>query len=284
MKDRYRFGLVGHNIAYSKSSEVFDAIFDHEGVKGEFVNFDLSPRGFDTKFRSLLRERIDGLSVTIPHKKRVLPLLNDVHPVAEALEAVNSVAVQHGRTSGFNTDVYGFSFPLVDYADRLKHGGALILGCGGGARAALYALYTDYEVGRFTVLGKTKVRLKRFRSAMRRMLNGVEIEIAQFEDYCAPRDGHYAMVVNATPLGGWNHPDASPLPTSFNWGLTRAFYDLNYNENNALVKAARQAGIIAIDGSVMLTAQALRSFEIWTERKVAFEPVHEEVFGCKEGS
>ncbi len=279
MKRRYRFGLVGHNISYSKSREVFEAIFIHEGLEGEFVNFDLSPRGFDDRFCSLLRERVDGLSVTIPHKKRVLPLLHDVHPVALALEAVNSVAVHRGRTNGFNTDVFGFALPLRSHADRLKHGEALILGCGGGARAALYSLHTDYEVGRFTVLGRTGVRLKKFRAAMRRVLNGVKVETHHFEEYAVPTDSLLDIVVNATPLGGWNHPHDNPLPEGFSWNRTRLFYDLNYNEDNALIHAAAAAGVTSFDGSVMLTGQALRSFEIWTERMVAFAPIYEAVFG-----
>lgn len=279
MRRRYRFGLVGHNIGYSKSREVFQAIFEHEGIDGEFVNFDIGPRRFDDQFRSILRERIDGLSVTIPHKKRVLPLLHDVHPVAEALEAVNSVAVHRGRTSGFNTDVYGFCLPLSEYADRLKHGRALILGCGGGARAALYSLYADYEVARFAVLGKTKIRLKRFRTAMRRALSNVEIKTADFGDYLPPSEGPFDIVVNATPLAGWNHPDASPLPRHFSWNSARLFYDLNYNRENALVTGAAEAGLVSIDGSVMLTGQALRSFETWTDRTVEFQPIYDSVFG-----
>lgn len=280
MRRPYRFGLVGHNIAYSKSSEVFAAIFDHQGIEGEFVNFDLSPRGFEDRFRSLLGEDVDGLSVTIPHKKRVLPLLQDVHPVARALEAVNSVAVHQGLTSGFNTDVYGFALPLREHTDRLKHGKALILGCGGGARAAMYSLYADYEVSRFMVLGKTRVRLKRFRAAMRRTLKGIEIQTAHFDEYAPPSsDGFVDIVVNATPLGGWNYPSDSPLPATFSWEGTRLFYDLNYNEDNNLIRAAAEAGLISIDGSVMLTGQALRSFEIWTERRVDFEPIHKAVFG-----
>ncbi len=87
------------------------------------------------------------------------------------------------------------------------------------------------------------------------------------------------IVVNCTPMGGWNHPTESPLPGWFDWSSSRLYYDLNYNGDNHLVAAARASGVETIDGSAMLVAQALQSFYIWTGRKLTFEPVYAEVFG-----
>ncbi|MEE8405029.1 MAG: shikimate dehydrogenase, partial [candidate division Zixibacteria bacterium] len=131
MSEFYKFGLIGQNVAYSKSADIFKAIFELKGLDGSFENFDLdSENEFDKKFKSLMTKKICGLSVTIPHKKRVIPLLNDISAVAEALEAVNSISVENGLLHGHNTDVFGFSLPLKPYTEKLKHGRAMILGCG----------------------------------------------------------------------------------------------------------------------------------------------------------
>ena len=88
----------------------------------------------------------------------------------------------------------------------------------------------------------------------------------------------YDLVVNCTPLGGWNAIDESPLPDWFDWSMTRTYYDLNYNQNNLLIIGASQAGVKAIDGSIMLVAQALKSLQLWTSLDIPFEPVYNEVF------
>ncbi|MCK4632309.1 MAG: hypothetical protein KAT79_03510, partial [candidate division Zixibacteria bacterium] len=79
--------------------------------------------------------------------------------------------------------------------------------------------------------------------------------------------------------GGWNSPESSPFPTGFNWPQGKIYFDLNYNTDNQLVAAARSVGMIAIDGSMMLVGQAIRSFNIWTGEDVNFDEVYRRVFG-----
>jgi len=281
MSKHYRFGLLGHNIGYSKSGDVFRAIFDISEVRGSFDLLDLSPRSFGKDFKSIAFREIDGLSVTIPFKQRVLDYLDDIHPVAQALEAVNSIAVTAGRLSGFNTDCHGFSRPLRGYCDRLKHGHALVLGCGGGAKAAVYALYTDYEVRHFTVMSRTKIRLKRFRQSLASHIVNIAIDTVHISDTEFEHPEAYDIIVNCTPLGGPNLPDTPVLPEPLAWSCSRLYYDLNYNPGNSAVASARERGLTVIDGSAMLIGQALRSLEIWTGETVDFDAVYDAVFGQK---
>jgi shikimate dehydrogenase len=225
-----------------------------------------------------MSEDICGVSVTIPHKKRVIPLLDDISAVAEALEAVNSISVENGTLHGHNTDIYGFSLPLRPLAQKLKHGSALILGCGGSARAIIYSLYTDYEVSEFHVLGRSDEKLKRFRAILENTLRNSAIKIITYNDWADHKREDFDIVVNCTPLGGWNHPNESPIPSDFDWGSVRIYYDLNYNEGNKIVQQAIEGGVLAFDGSQMLVGQAVRSFDIWTGLTVDFDQVYEQVF------
>jgi len=281
MTTSYRFGLIGHQISYSRSRDVFRAIFSLMGKEGAFEVFDVTPDDFQERLVGLIKEGVQGLSVTIPYKHAIIEHLHDVDTIARALEAVNSVTIDSGRLCGFNTDCFGFSLPLRKSGERLKHGTALILGCGGAARAAVYSLYTDYEIKQFTVVGRTRLKLTVFRQSLKRQLPKVRIISTVYKQTSRRDWGNesYSIIVNCTPLGGWNHPDEDPLPKGFHWQAGKVYYDINYNEGNKVVKSARNAGLVAIDGSTMLVGQAIRSFDIWTGETVPFEPIYERVFG-----
>ncbi|MDH3891575.1 MAG: shikimate dehydrogenase [candidate division Zixibacteria bacterium] len=275
----YRFGLVGHNVGYSKSSEIFEAIFKHLAADGSFEVFNIATEHFAEQFHKLIESGVQGLSVTIPYKSKVITFLDDLDPVARALQAVNSIHFNGGACCGFNTDCYGFSLPLHPHAERLKNGSALILGAGGGARAVVYALHTDYEIGCCTVMARDSTRLKSFKQELVKQLPNIRISTRQFANNKKSERDTWDIVVNCTPLGGWNHPTDSPLPEWLDWTAVRLYYDLNYNVDNSLTREAERAEIPYLDGSAMLVGQALQSFYIWTGLKVPFEPIYSKVFG-----
>jgi shikimate dehydrogenase len=261
------------------SGEIFRAVFDITGMNGEFTNYNIEPADFDEQFPSLVKQGLMGLSVTIPYKAMVISYLDEIHPIAEAVGAVNSIALSDQKLMGFNTDCDGFAIALEPHSDRLKHGHALILGCGGGAKAAVYSLYANFEVRQFTILSRNQTRLDQFKLSLSASIDGLDLRTDLLTNGRMTHPERYDIIVNCTPLGGWNHPTASPLPSGLSWSAGRIYYDLNYNLGNACVAAARAAGLTAIDGSTMLTGQALRSLEIWTGVTVPFEEIHRAVFG-----
>ena len=115
MTHENHFALIGRNVAYSKSEDIFDAIFKLVGVPGQFDLFDVEPADLESRIRTLALDGVSGFSVTIPYKSSVIKLLDDIDPVARALEAVNSVCVDNNRLLGYNTDCYGFGIPLSEY-------------------------------------------------------------------------------------------------------------------------------------------------------------------------
>jgi len=281
MTNTYRCGLIGHQISYSLSKDVFQAIFSIKGIDGSFEVFDIPPPNFHGRFIQLTKDGLQGLSVTIPYKNLAMQHLHDVDAVARALGAVNSISNDSGKLYGFNTDCFGFCLPLRKYSDRLKHGTALILGCGGAAKAVVYSLYTDFEVREFTVWGRTEAKLMEFKLSLEKQIPHISITLVREGAHYRRqwRDEHYGIIVNCTPLGGCNYPDESPLPDQFDWSHGKLYYDLNYNAGNKLIHKAGEDGLVAIDGSMMLVGQAVRSFSIWTGETVPFEPVYEKVFG-----
>jgi shikimate dehydrogenase len=275
----FHFGLIGQNIAYSKSAEIFNAIFDISKVRGTFDIFDIEPNELKASLCDIQKKGIMGLSVTIPFKAEIFMLLNNIDPVAQLIGAVNSIAMRDSKLYGFNTDVYGFAAPLKSKNFFSKSGTALILGCGGSAKAVVYSLNKDCGVKNYLILGRNGEKLGHFKKSLQSAIADVHIQTQTISDNLRLGHAKFEIVVNCTPLGGPNHPEKSPLPIEFNWTSTKLYYDLNYNSDNTVVRSALSNQLNVLEGSQMVVAQAIRSFELWTGLKVDFKPVYNLVFG-----
>jgi shikimate dehydrogenase len=188
--------------------------------------------------------------VTTPLKMDVVPLLDEVTPVASDAGAVNTISVTGGRWAGTNTDVDGFLEPL---RRRTKIGGlrAAILGAGGAARGVAVGL----------IRGGATVAISARRSdAAREAATAVGATTTSWP----PPPGSWDLLVNATSVGGRVTP-GMPVDVVLDG---RIVYDLIYDPPlTELLEAARAKGCTVIGGLEMLVAQAERQFEIWTGQR-----------------
>jgi shikimate dehydrogenase len=283
MKNGLHFALVGENAAYSKSPAIFDAIYKAVGREGKFHVVQVNPNDIRASLNQLVLEGVRGFAVTLPYKRAVVSCLDDVDPVAHKVGAVNSVAVDDSCLYGYNTDCHGFAYPLLCNGKKSIGTSALIAGCGGAARAVAYSLYVDFGIGDITLLGRSAERLEECRTELSRLLDKVRLRTVVTGHSDTFFDRAFDIIVNASPLGGWNHPDVSPFPSEVKFAPGKIYYDLNYNDGNRIVAQAREKGLIALDGAPMLVAQAVRSFAIWTDIQVPFDTVFRTVFGGRRG-
>lgn len=279
MSDFYKLGVIGQNISYSQSRDIFEAVFRLASVSGSFDVLSVDPDELVDRIGQLVSKGYQGLSVTIPFKSAVIPLLADVEPLAKRLNAVNCIVISDGKMTGHNTDRNGFAASLESANVTLEGRRALIFGHGGSASIAVYSLASDFGIRDFTVVGRSEKKLRDFRDKLAGIVPDLDILIESTEEFAVGFDDRYGLAVNCTPLGGWNDPDRSPLPKRFDWSAIDLYYDLNYNRDNRVIQSARSAGVTAIDGSSMLVAQALVSFHLWSGNTVEFEPVYRAVFG-----
>ncbi|RME26826.1 MAG: shikimate dehydrogenase [Candidatus Zixiibacteriota bacterium] len=277
------FALIGENIAYSKSPAIFETIFDMSAQDGTYEILSISRGRLGPRLKQLVLDGYRGFSVTIPHKQAVIAHLDDIDSTARAVEAVNCVAVVDGQLLGYNTDVFGLSLSLRRFAERLKGRDVIILGNGGAARAAVYALRRHFDTREVTICGRSNEQLENCCQALKTHLPDLPLNTRLFSELTDDdwRDG--MVIVNATPLGGPNHVNESPLPKQFRWPRDGIYIDLNYNADNRSLQQAKASGLIAVDGSGMLVGQALKAYEIWTGESVPFEPVYNAVFGNQSG-
>jgi len=273
------FALVGENMHYSQSPRIFEAIFKHTNQAGRFDLHSVSRAQLGECVNRLVSEGAGGFSVTIPHKQAVIEHLDEVDPIAESLMAVNSVAIRDGRLFGYNTDCYGVTYALKRVSVSLGDGPALIYGSGGAARAVIHALCHDFGIRQFTVCNRSNAGLRAFKQDMNQAMASIEITTIVDNDSRNDIGASPTIVVNCTPLGGANHPDAAPFKLGHDWSGVQCYFDLNYNDDNRAISLMREQSVPVIDGSVMLIAQALKSFELWTGCRVDFEPIYQEVIG-----
>ena len=272
-----RFGLVGENIGYTKSPEIFAVMLAQLKLNGSFDAHSVSAQQLGACVRQMVESGFSGFAVTIPHKDNIGEYLDSVDESATAVGAVNSVGIRNGSLTGYNTDRYGFTFSLRrrDFSGCKQ---ALILGTGGAARAVMAALRYDFGVTRFVMCGRWSGDAGRPTIETRRLRDLLQADVSAISfDECV-RDPGCDLVVNCTPLGGPNHIDERAVPDGFGWGPAENYYDLNYNADNLMLIEAARHGVATMDGSAMLVAQAVRSLELWTGHKADFEPVYREVF------
>lgn len=277
MTPHWRFALLGERVAYTKSPNIFSAIADFLSAEIRFEVLDCDSSGVLNVVKRVTLNDLDGLSVTIPYKEIVCSYLNQLSEDVKAIGAVNCVTRTIEGTIGHNTDWDGFLVPLKMRQIHITDARILILGSGGAARAVAYALSNAKSAREIVILSRDEKRIHKFTEAV----GNTGIRFQPLGDMAALSRlfPEFDVVVNATPLGGGNAPDGGILLDAFTVRPGAIYYDLNYNGNNALIRRASECGAVTIDGSGMLVAQALKSFELWTGTVIPFEPIFRSVFG-----
>src|SRR4030042_1478475 len=144
-------GLIGMPLGHSTSPVVHQAALDHCGVEALYELWETEPEELCAAVERMREDDCLGANVTIPHKERIIALLDSLDPPAKRIGAVNTVVNRDGRLQGYNTDILGFVHALRRDGDFDPRGcRAVVLGAGGAARAVAVALI-DGEAASLTV-------------------------------------------------------------------------------------------------------------------------------------
>jgi 3-dehydroquinate dehydratase/shikimate dehydrogenase len=244
------YALFGRPVVSSLSPAMHNAGFAALGLNAVYVPVESRDVDDFREFARLVGMR--GASITIPFKREVMPLVDEVAPTAASAGAVNTIAIQGGRWIGMNTDADGFLEPLRTRLPNLSGVRAVILGAGGAARAVGLALRRE---------GAHVAISARRPDAAGTVAHAIGAEVGAWP----PSSGSWDLLVNATPAGSAAEPGVLPFAGPFDGRLV---YDLVYDPDpTALMRAAELSGCPAIGGLEMLVAQAERQFEIWTGQR-----------------
>ncbi|GAB4160923.1 MAG: shikimate dehydrogenase [Candidatus Promineifilaceae bacterium] len=255
-------GVIGWPVRHSLSPAMHNAAAAALGLNLVYVPLPVTAPELAAAVRGLRALGFLGANVTIPHKQAVLPLLDEVDEAAQAIGAVNTIAVRSGRLWGANTDWSGFLADLQALGVDVAGKKALVLGAGGSARAVAYALASAGAAVR--VLARRLAQAEQLAAAL-----APHLPLAQ-PILCRPLTKVAAetaadLVVNTTPLGmspdedGCVWPEGVPLPAG-------AFvYDLVYvPPRTRLLQMAATAQQPHANGLGMLLRQGAQAFQLWT--------------------
>jgi shikimate dehydrogenase len=248
-----RLGVAGWPVAHSRSPAMQNAALRSVGLTGwRYQLLPIPPERFAETVSALPGAGFRGVNVTLPHKRAALALATDPTPRARAIGAANTLVFEpDGGILAENTDAPGLiaSLPFTP-AGRT----ALVLGAGGSARAAVWALL-DAGAREVRVWNRTPERARELSAE----LGGVAVERARNAD----------LLVHCTTSGLDPHEDPfKPLPIGADdLAGYECVVDLVYRAaETPLVQAARARGVRVVDGREVLVRQGALSFELFTGR------------------
>ena len=230
------YGLIGERLGHSFSAEIHARLGEEP--------YELKELPPDQVEAFLKKRDFRGINVTIPYKQAVIPYLDEISGTAQAIGAVNTIVRRDGKLYGDNTDAAGLMMLLRRTGAELKGKKVLITGTGGTSRTANYAAEQ---------LGAAEV-FRISRSAR---------EDALTYEEAAQKHRDAQILINTTPCG--MYPQSGECPVNLrDYPELEAVADVIYNPlRTNLVLEARERGIPAEGGLIMLTAQAVRAAELF---------------------
>jgi len=264
-------GLFGCPVHHTFSPAMHNASFEALGLDYVYLPFEVRPEDLEGAVKSLIPLGIAGVNVTIPHKEKVIPFLDEVSPEAGLIGSVNTIQVKDRRLIGYNTDAYGFKKSLKEVLGvELRSKRVFVMGAGGASRAVCFQaaisgaeeiVIADIEAGRAETLCRAVAG--KFPSCR---VGTCPVEAPAIHKVLAGKD----LFVNATPIG--MKPDDSPVIQAGWLSPDASVFDLIYNpEETRLLREARERGHKTTNGIGMLVYQGAKAFEIFTGRKPPVE-------------
>jgi 3-dehydroquinate dehydratase/shikimate dehydrogenase len=243
------YGVMADPVRHSISPAVHNRAFQARRMDAVYLPFLVAPLQIRDFFELANELPLAGLSVTIPHKQKVIRYLDIVDPLARRIGAVNTIWKKAGKWRGTNTDAEAVTLPLGKKM-RLPKSSVLVVGNGGAARSAAFALV---DCGaKVSIVGRNPDRVR----ALAKVCGAEPLLKEQLESRM------FDALVHATPLGMYPHTDDCFFDGSI---PAEIVFDMVYNPlETALMRRASEQGKTVIQGLQMFLEQAAHQFEIWT--------------------
>lgn len=259
--------LIGDPVEHSMSPAMHNAAFAELGLDYAYLAFRVPAQSLGQAVEGMRALDFAGANVTIPHKREVMKLLDEIDPLARDIGAVNTIVNDGGKLVGYNTDGEGMLKALESEGIRPKGAKAVLLGAGGAAHAIAFTLAKKAGLESLYILNiveaDAKELAKRVQSASKARVSG----LAFSEENLAAAVGDAGLVINATSVGMSPDKGKSLVPKRLlRKGLM--VFDAVYNPlETKLIREAKAAGCVTVTGEKMLANQGAASFELWTGKK-----------------
>ena len=247
-----KFLVIGNPIEHSLSPILHNYWIKNNGINAIYEKQKLNEDELEQHILQVKEKKINGINLTVPFKKAIIPFLDELSIEADKTQSVNTIYLRDNKVIGHNTDIFGFETSIKKSKYNLTDKEVLILGAGGVVPSIIFAL-NKMKISKIKISNRTKDKAENLKTLFK------NIEIIEWGEVA-----NFDMIINATSLG-LKKEDKINLDFSL-ISKNKFFYDVIYNprETNFL-KTGRSLGNITLNGKLMFIYQALSAFNIWHE-------------------
>ena len=247
-----KYLVIGNPIEHSLSPKLHNHWLKENNIEAIYDKKKLNENELKNIISEVKDEKINGINVTVPFKKAVIPFLDELSPEAKDTQSVNTIYLQNGNVIGHNTDIAGFELAIKYAKFDLNNKKIFVLGAGGVAPSIIYAL-RKMKVSKISLTNRTKEKAESLKNLFK------DLELVEWGERI-----DFDMIINATSVG-LKKEEGLNFDYSAN-GPDKYFYDVIYNPKETLfLKRAKLFGNKTENGKMMFIYQAHQSFTIWNK-------------------
>jgi len=253
-----KYLVIGNPVMHSLSPKLHNYWIKQNNLDAIYNKRQINENDIGQIINEIKNGKIDGINVTVPFKKKIIPFLDQLTPLANEIKSVNTIFKKNNKIVGDNTDVGGFQQSLEYINYNVKNKKVFVLGAGGVVTSILKAL-EKLGVAKVYISNRTKEKAKDLENHYKASLSLKILDWGQSPDF--------DIIINATSLGLESNDkielDYNKHKRKF-FGKKKLFYDVIYNpiKTNFLLKG-KELGNETTNGTMMFICQAQLAFNIW---------------------
>jgi len=245
-----KYLVIGNPVEHSLSPKLHNYWIKKNNIEAVYDKKQINESDIKFVIDEIKNEKINGINVTVPFKKLVIPFMDELSSEANESQSVNTIYLQSGKVIGHNTDISGFELGIKYSKYDVKTKIVFILGAGGVVSSIIIAL-KKMGAAKIIISNRTKTKAE----DLKKIFN--ELEIIDWG-----KTPNFDMIINATSIGLKNEEGINLDYTSV--GNNKFFYDLIYNPKETIfLKRAKLFGNKAENGKMMFIYQAHQAFTVW---------------------
>ena len=271
------FGLIGYPIEHSKSPALHNEAFQILQLNSVYELYPIMPEQFSQAFPQLLKSSINGLNVTMPYKKDVIPYLDTLDTISTLTQSINTIVKKDHRIHGFSTDGVGFFRSLFYKEPQINLDTITILGCGGAARSILaYAVIHQLPIKNIYIFQRDGLHFEECLTFIHKLQasnsGSMQLHLTSWSDLEQMQEAlaKSSLCINCTSIGMLD--DQSPITNLNLLHPDLHVYDIIYKKHDTtFIKQAKARGCTCQNGIGMLIFQGAESFYHFTGQPMPVE-------------
>jgi shikimate dehydrogenase len=261
-------GLIGNPVDQSKSPLLHTLISQELNDEFKYEKVNVNPSDIKNTIQDFIEMGWVGFNVTIPYKLDILNYLHEISNEAKLIGAVNTVKINNGLLTGYNTDAGGFGRDFFSkIGDTLKGKTIIVFGAGGSAKAVISQAVIE-GAKCINIYNRTIKKAQDLSLVVNESFNTDIVKVVcavDLQDCIKNAD----VLINCTNVGMFPNINESIIPHGLKINKYTIVYDLIYNPTSTeLLQIATKAGCVVVNGIGMLFYQGLSAYEIWFEKKI----------------